>query len=78
MQELIRSGANINARNRESKNHTALHEAVIGGHIDVAKYLLDMGANQVKFIVFYFIYFFILFFYVFSIYMYFQRIVLHA
>jgi ankyrin repeat protein len=44
---LVSSGANINARNPESKNHTALHEAVIGGHKEVAKYLLDMGANQV-------------------------------
>jgi ankyrin repeat protein len=44
---LVSSGANINARTPESKNHTALHEAVIGGHKDVAKYLLDMGANQV-------------------------------
>ena len=43
----MESGANINARSRESKNHTALHEAVIGGHKEVAQYLLEMGANQV-------------------------------
>lgn len=48
VKELVESGANINARSRGSKNHTALHEAVIGGHKDVAKYLLDMGANQVS------------------------------
>jgi ankyrin repeat protein len=47
VKSLVESGANINARNRESKYHSALHEAVIGGHADVAKYLLKMGANQV-------------------------------
>lgn len=48
MKQLVESGANINARSRESKNHTALHEAVIGGHKEVAQYLLQMGANQVS------------------------------
>lgn len=47
---MVTAGANINARSKESKNHTALHEAVIGGHPEVAKYLLQMGANQVMFI----------------------------
>lgn len=47
VKQLVESGANINARSRESKNHTALHEAVIGGHKEVAQYLLEMGANQV-------------------------------
>lgn len=51
MKQLVESGANINARSRESKNHTALHEAVIGGHKDVAKYLLQMGANQVQLVI---------------------------
>ncbi len=48
MKQLVESGANINARSRESKNHTALHEAVIGGHKEVAQFLLEMGANQVE------------------------------
>ena len=48
MKQLVSSGANINARSKESKNHTALHEAVIGGHKEVAQYLLQMGANQVS------------------------------
>lgn len=47
---MVTAGANINARSKESKNHTALHEAVIGGHPEVARYLLQMGANQVMFI----------------------------
>lgn len=47
MKQLVSSGANINARHKDSKMHTPLHEAVIGGHKEVAKYLLDMGANQV-------------------------------
>jgi len=46
VKQLVQSGANINARSKESKNHTALHEAVVGGHKEVAKYLLQMGANQ--------------------------------
>ena len=48
VKQLVSSGANINARSKESKNHTALHEAVIGGHKEVAQYLLQMGANQVR------------------------------
>jgi ankyrin repeat protein len=47
VKQLVENGANINARSKESKNHTALHEAVIGGHKEVAQYLLQMGANQV-------------------------------
>eukprot|EP00600_Ochromonadales_sp_CCMP1393_P003121 CAMPEP_0174979158 /NCGR_PEP_ID=MMETSP0004_2-20121128/14617_1 /TAXON_ID=420556 /ORGANISM="Ochromonas sp., Strain CCMP1393" /LENGTH=600 /DNA_ID=CAMNT_0016230637 /DNA_START=202 /DNA_END=2004 /DNA_ORIENTATION=- len=43
---LVSNGADVNARHRESKSHTALHEAVIGGHKDVAAYLLANGANQ--------------------------------
>lgn len=48
VKQLVENGANINARCKESKNHTALHEAVIGGHKEVAQYLLQMGANQVR------------------------------
>lgn len=44
--QLVENGAGINIRNTGSKLHTPLHEAVIGGHPDVAKYLLDKGANQ--------------------------------
>ncbi|KAJ1397447.1 ankyrin repeat-containing domain protein, partial [Ochromonadaceae sp. CCMP2298] len=43
--QLVQSGAAINARHN-AKNHTALHEAIIGGHKEVATYLLSMGANQ--------------------------------
>lgn len=44
--QLLAAGADINARNKEAKYHTALHEAVIGCHKDIVKFLLSNGANQ--------------------------------
>lgn len=38
------AGASVNARCKKT-NHTPLHEAVIGGHADVVKFLLLHGAN---------------------------------
>ena len=43
---LIAHGANVNTRNKNARYDTALIEATIGGHTEVAKYLLKNGANQ--------------------------------
>lgn len=43
---LVSKGANVNLRSASSKFHTALHDAVLGGHKDVVNYLLKNNANQ--------------------------------
>lgn len=43
---LVQNGANINFRCKEDKNMTALHEAVMAGQTEIAKYLLEHGASQ--------------------------------
>jgi len=43
---LIDHGANVNTRNKNARFNTALIDATLGGHVEVAKYLLKSGANQ--------------------------------
>lgn len=47
IQTLVTTGANINYRCKGDKHLTALHEAVIGGHVPVVRYLLSQGASQI-------------------------------
>jgi ankyrin repeat protein len=46
IQVLVSSGANVNARCKGDKLLTPLHEAVIGGHLNVTRFLLAQGASQ--------------------------------
>jgi ankyrin repeat protein len=43
LQILLDKGVDVNATS--SRGSTALHEAVVGGSYDVARYLIEMGAN---------------------------------
>lgn len=47
VQTLVSTGANINHRCKGDKYLTPLHEAVIGGHVNIVRYLLSQGASQV-------------------------------
>eukprot|EP01038_Epipyxis_sp_PR26KG_P013141 gene13141-17609_t len=46
VESLIRHGANVNARSANARYYAPLHEAVIGGHIEIVKLLLSKGASQ--------------------------------
>lgn len=48
MEHLVAHGANINYRCKSDHHCTPLHEAVIGGHVEIVQYLLSQGANQVN------------------------------
>lgn len=45
VKDLIAKGANVNAKDKNYGNSTALHVAVESGNAEIAKYLLDMGAK---------------------------------
>lgn len=47
VQTLVTTGANLNHRCKGDKLLTALHEAVIGGHSHIVRYLLTQGASQI-------------------------------
>ena len=46
VQLLVQNGANVNYRCKEDKNMTALHEAVMAGQTEIARFLLEQGASQ--------------------------------
>lgn len=45
VKDLIAKGANVNAKDKNYGEATALHVAVDGGNMEIVKYLLDMGAK---------------------------------
>lgn len=44
--QLVVCGGNINNRCKNDNHSTPLHQAVIGGRVDIVKFLLSQGANQ--------------------------------
>jgi hypothetical protein len=45
VKDLVAKGANVNAKDKNYGNSTALHVAVENGNAEIAKFLLDMGAK---------------------------------
>lgn len=46
VRQLISSGANVNMKTSKYPQNTALHDAVLGGQIEVVRFLLQNGAKQ--------------------------------
>jgi ankyrin repeat protein len=48
VEQLISCGAQVNSRCKSDHFCSPLHEAVVGRNVDVVKYLISKGANQVS------------------------------